>query len=151
MELHTIIENQLECVSSLNRNITTEDNQQDWCACARTISEEKWINAALATEQQSYDQEKGTNTYEPINLLNYRMELFELADLMLEKERMKEFLAKGKPQKWQHFNYWADYEISKLIDWHGSEWMAEKADLLLRGDNGIHWRDRQRFRNKWGC
>jgi hypothetical protein len=142
MDLNTIINNQLECVSGIRElsfEKVSEDKQQDWCVCARDIRVQK--NHILAS---------AVAVDEPINFLQYRMELFEMADELLYKERMKEFLAKGKPKKWEHFSYWADYEISKLIDWHGKEWMAEKADLLLRGDNGIHWRDRQRFRNKWG-
>ena len=134
MDLNTIINNQLECVSGpqeLNFEKISEDQPMDWCVCAKSIKEEKEYSLATAVALD-----------EPINFLNYRMELFELADMMLEQL--------PKEEKEEHFSYWADYEISKLIDWHGSDWMAEKADLLLRGDNGKHWRDRNRFRKKWG-
>lgn len=134
MDLNTIINNQLECVSGpqeLNFEKISEDQPMDWCVCAKSIKEEKEYSLATAVALD-----------EPINFLNYRMELFELADMMLEQL--------PKEERQEEFNYWADKDIASLIKILGKEEMATQADLLLRGANGKHWRDRQRFRKKWG-
>ena len=151
MTLNAIIEQQLECVSGpqeLGFQKVADDEQQEWAVCLRTISQQKWVVAATATEQQKYDQEKGTSLYEPINFLNFQSELTELADLMLDEwvreERMKVFLSKVKTNKWEHFNYHADRDLTTLSKIIGVEELANQADQFL------HWRDRKRIKEKWG-
>ena len=151
--LNAIIEQQLECVSGpqeLGFEKNADDEPMEWCVCLRTIKQQKWVQAATATEQQKYDKQKGTSRYlqEPINFLNFQSELTELADLMLDEqareERMKVFLSKVKPNKWQDFNYHADQNLYTLSIILGVKELADQADQYL------HWRDRKRIKEKWG-
>ena len=129
MSLNAIIEEQMECVSGpqkLGFQTVGDDEQQEWCVCAQQIKETKRILLATAVAMD-----------EPINFLAYRKELVELADQLLE-------MVDQTKEKWEHFNYHADRDLTTLSKIIGVEELSKQADQYL------HWRDRKRIKEKWG-
>ena len=126
MTLNAIIDQGLECVSGPQKLDFQDDEQQEWCVCAQQIKETKTILLATAVAMD-----------EPINMLQYRKELVELADQLLE-------MVDQTKEKWEHFNYHADQDLYTLSIILGVKELADQADQYL------HWRDRKRIKEKWG-